>query len=118
MARKRNRIVFEGLEVIDAGAKGKAVAKAPSSQSDVATFLAYIENQGETFRDRLRLKLDTKNIKPLVSTVRHSDSENEEEPNANIVKKKKGGNKRGVHEWNYYFSDYLISICTKILTCL
>jgi len=78
--------------------EGKAVAKAPSSQSDVATFLAYIENQGETFRDRLRLKLDTKNIKPLVSTVRHSDSENEEEPNPNIVKKKKGGskNKRGV----------------------
>ena len=32
MARKRNRIVFEGLEVIDAGAKGKAVAKAPDGR--------------------------------------------------------------------------------------
>merc|ERR1719199_307490 len=42
----------------DLESEGKAVAKAPSSQSDVATFMAYIESQGETFRDRLRLKLD------------------------------------------------------------
>ncbi len=32
MARKNNRVVFENLEVIDAGAKGKAVAKAPDGR--------------------------------------------------------------------------------------
>ncbi len=32
MARKNNRLVFEDLEVIDAGAKGKAVAKAPDGK--------------------------------------------------------------------------------------
>ncbi len=32
MARKNNRILFENLEVIDAGAKGKAVAKAPDGK--------------------------------------------------------------------------------------
>ncbi|MDC7997800.1 23S rRNA (uracil(1939)-C(5))-methyltransferase RlmD [Gilvibacter sediminis] len=32
MARKRNRKVFEALEIIDAGAKGKAVAKAPDGR--------------------------------------------------------------------------------------
>ncbi|CAM3390972.1 23S rRNA (uracil(1939)-C(5))-methyltransferase RlmD [Aequorivita lipolytica] len=32
MARKNNRVIFENLEVIDAGAKGKAVAKAPDGR--------------------------------------------------------------------------------------
>ncbi len=32
MARKNNRIILENLEVIDAGAKGKAVAKAPDGR--------------------------------------------------------------------------------------
>jgi len=32
MARRNNRVVFENLEVIDAGAKGKAVAKAPDGK--------------------------------------------------------------------------------------
>ncbi len=32
MARKNNRLVFENLEVIDAGAKGKAIAKAPDGK--------------------------------------------------------------------------------------
>lgn len=32
MARKNKRVVFENLEVIDAGAKGKAVAKAPDGR--------------------------------------------------------------------------------------
>ncbi len=32
MARKNNRVIFENLEVIDAGAKGKAVAKAPDGK--------------------------------------------------------------------------------------
>lgn len=32
MARKNNRVVFENVEVVDAGAKGKAVAKAPDGR--------------------------------------------------------------------------------------
>ena len=32
MARKNNRLILENLEVIDAGAKGKAVAKAPDGR--------------------------------------------------------------------------------------
>ena len=32
MARKNKRVVFENLEVVDAGAKGKAVAKAPDGR--------------------------------------------------------------------------------------
>ena len=32
MARKNNRVIFENLEVIDAGAKGKTVAKAPDGR--------------------------------------------------------------------------------------
>ena len=32
MARRNNRVVFENLEVIDAGAKGKAIAKAPDGR--------------------------------------------------------------------------------------
>ena len=80
----------------DLESEGKAVAKAPSSQSDVATFMAYIESQGETFRDRLRLKLDGKNIKPLVSTVRHSDSEDEGEPSSAASKKARITHKKKV----------------------
>lgn len=32
MARKNKRIVFEGVEIIDAGAKGKGIAKAPDGR--------------------------------------------------------------------------------------
>ena len=50
MARRNKRKVFENLEVIDAGAKGKAVAKAPDGRvifinnaipGDVATIETY-----------------------------------------------------------------------------
>ena len=32
MGRRNNRKIFEDLEVIDAGAKGKAIAKAPDGK--------------------------------------------------------------------------------------
>lgn len=32
MSRRRNRVIFEDLQVIDAGAKGKAIAKAPDGR--------------------------------------------------------------------------------------
>lgn len=75
MARKNNRVVFENLEVIDAGAKGKAVAKAPDGRvvfidnavpGDIATVQthkkgkAYYEGSAVSFS-----KYSDKRIEPV-----------------------------------------------------
>ncbi len=75
MARKNNRVIFENLEVIDAGAKGKAVAKAPDGRvvfidnavpGDVATVQthkkrkAYYEGSAVSFS-----KYSDKRIEPV-----------------------------------------------------
>ena len=63
----------------DLQSKGQNIVNAPDA-SDIGAFVAFIENQGDTFRDLLRKKLDEKKIQPLISTVRHSDSEDDDDP--------------------------------------
>ena len=62
----------------DLQSQGKHIKDAPNT-NDIGAFMAFVEKQGDTFRDLLREKLDEKKIRPLISTVRHSDSEIEEE---------------------------------------
>ncbi len=62
----------------DLQSEGQSIVNAPDS-SDIGSFIVFIEKQGDTFRDLLRKKLDEKKIQPLISTVRHSDSENDED---------------------------------------
>lgn len=74
MARKRTRKIFEALEVIDAGAKGKAVAKAPDGRvvfidnavpGDVATVQTTKKRSGYYHATAISFdKLSDKRVEP------------------------------------------------------